>query len=61
MKARLAGLMRRYLDDSLVLAGCLCILIGLAMISPVITWIAAGVMLILFGFMVGKAKANADQ
>ncbi len=61
MKGRLAGFLRRYLDDSLVLAGCLCILIGLAMVSAVITWIAAGVMLILFGFMVGRAKANADQ
>lgn len=51
----------RYADDLLVLLGCVCILIGLAMISIVITWIAAGVMLILFGLAIGKAKANANK
>ena len=49
----------RNLDDLLLLAGCACILVGLSMWSVVATWIAAGVMLIGFGVMVAKEKANA--
>jgi len=49
----------RNLDDLLLLAGCACILVGLSMWSIVVTWIAAGVMLIAFGVMVAKEKANA--
>ncbi len=49
----------RNLDDLLLLAGCACILIGLAMWSIIVTWIAAGVMLIGFGVMIAKEKANA--
>ena len=48
-----------YFDDLLLLAGCACILIGLAMWNIIVTWIAAGVMLIGFGVMVAKEKANA--
>ena len=47
-----------YLDDLLLLAGCACILIGLAMWNIIVTWIAAGVMLIGFGVMVAKDKAK---
>ncbi len=49
-------LLRDYLDDLLLLAGCACILIGLAQWSAVITWIVGGGMLIGFGIMVGKVK-----
>lgn len=54
MKRRL-GLV---LDDLLLLAGCACILRGLALWSVIATWVAAGIMLICFGVMVGKAKAR---
>lgn len=52
--------LRKFIDDLLLLAGCACILIGLSLWNPVITWIAAGVMLIGFGVLIGKAKANHD-
>lgn len=48
----------RYTDDMLLVTGCLCILYGLSIWSEIATWLAAGGMLIGFGVMVGKAKAN---
>jgi hypothetical protein len=52
----------RIIDDLLLLAGCACILRGLALWNPVVTWIAAGTMLIGFAYLIGKAKAkNANQ
>ena len=47
-----------YLDDLLLLAGCGCILYGLAQWNAVITWIMAGVMLVGFGVMIGVMKAK---
>ncbi len=48
--------LRNYLDDLLLMVGCICILYGLSGWSPVITWVVAGGMLIGFGVMVGKAS-----
>ena len=48
----------RILDDLLFLAGCACILVGLSMWSTIATWIAAGIMLIVFGVMIAKDKAR---
>jgi len=48
----------KFFDDLLLVAGCLCVLQGLSLWNPVVTWIAAGVMLIVFGVLIGKAKAN---
>lgn len=49
------------LDDLLLLAGCICILVGLAQWNGIVTWIVGGGMLIGWGVMVGKAKVkNAD-
>ncbi len=52
-------LLRDYLTDILLMAGCGCILYGLAQWSPVITWIVGGGMLIGMGFMIGKVKAKS--
>lgn len=41
-----------------MIAGGLCILYGLALWNAIITWIAAGVMLIVLSVLVGKAKAK---
>jgi hypothetical protein len=51
-----------FLEDILVLAGCICILIGLSLWSAVATWIAGGLMLIGFGvmFAMGKLKMKND-
>jgi len=46
-----------YLDGLLLLAGCICILYGLALWNVVITWIVGGLMLIGFGVMIGKVKS----
>ena len=47
-----------YLDDLLLLAGCGCVLYGLSLWSAVITWIAAGAMLIGAAVLVGKVKGK---
>lgn len=49
-----------YADDLLLLAGCICILVGLAQWSAVVTWIIGGMMLIGFGVMIGKIKGKHD-
>jgi hypothetical protein len=41
-------------DDLLVLAGCVCILVGLAQWNSTVTWVVAGGMLIVFGYIYGK-------
>lgn len=46
------------LDDLLLLAGCGCILYGLSMWSAIITWIAAGIMLIGLAVLVGIRKGR---
>ena len=51
----------RFLDDLLLLAGCICILVGLSMWNLVITWIVGGMMLIGFGVLIGKVKAKNDH
>jgi hypothetical protein len=48
---------RNYLDDICLVAGCGCILYGVSLWSWAFTWILAGVMLIGFGVLIGKAKA----
>lgn len=48
----------RFGDDILLVAGCGCILVGMAMVNIPLTWMAGGLMLILFGILIGKAKAK---
>jgi len=48
----------RFLDDLLLVLGCACILWGLSLWSAILTWIAAGIMLIAFGVLIAKAKAK---
>ena len=45
--------MIRYLDDLLLLAGCVLILIGVYQVCPVATWFVAGAMLIVSGVLIG--------
>lgn len=46
------------LDDGLLIAGCVCVVIGVAMLSIPAAFITAGVVLIGFGLLVGKKMAN---
>jgi hypothetical protein len=48
--------MKRYLDDLLILVGCLLILVGVYQVLPVATWFVAGVMLIIFGVLFGLGQ-----
>lgn len=52
--------LRSFLDDLLLGLGCLCILKGLSLWSAIVTWIAAGVMLIVFGVMAAKEMTNVS-
>lgn len=44
--------------DLIIIAGCGCILYGLALWNVVITWIVAGIMLISIGAMIAIGKVN---
>jgi len=50
--------MKKYLDDLLLLGGCVCILVGLVQWSVIATWITGGVMLIGFGVLIGRVKGK---
>ncbi len=50
-------LIGNYLDDLLVLVGCVVILVGLSLWNIVATLVVAGSMLIGFGLLVGKARS----
>lgn len=51
-------LVRNYLDDLLLLAGCGCIVYGLSLWNVVVMWVVLGIILIGFGALIGKAKAQ---
>lgn len=52
----------QFLDDILLAAGCGCLLYGLSLWSAIITWIAAGLILIGLAILVGMRKArNATE
>lgn len=58
MKANL----KKNLDDVFLIAGCVCIVFGVGMVSIPAALIVAGIALIGFGFLVGKKMANGiDQ
>lgn len=50
----------KYLDDILLIAGCFCILFGIAQWSIPITWMIGGGMLIGFAVLAGKVGAKND-
>jgi hypothetical protein len=50
-----------YLEDILLLGGCACILYGLSLWNPIITWIVAGLMLIGFAVLIGLERRNATN
>lgn len=49
---------RYFIDDFLLVAGCICILVGLAQWNLVITWVVAGLMLIGWGVLIGKVNSH---
>jgi hypothetical protein len=53
-------ILKSYLDDLFFMLGCLCILKGLSMWSVIVTWIAAGIMLIFFGFLAAKEMTDVS-
>lgn len=50
--------MKKNVDDLLLIAGCVCIVLGVGMLSIPAALIVAGIALIAFGFLVGKKMAN---
>jgi len=48
----------RFLDDILLITGCIAILVGLTQWNLVITWIVGGLMLIGWGVLIGKVKSH---
>lgn len=53
--------LRRYADDMLLLAGCACVVVGVAQISGPLAWIVAGIMLIGLAALIGKAKSHVIE
>jgi hypothetical protein len=50
------GKLYRYLDDILVLSGCIAILYGVYLLNPLAVWFVGGGMLITTGVMVGMEQ-----
>jgi len=48
----------RFIDDILLIGGCIAILVGLAQWNLVITWVVGGLMLIGWGVLIGKVKSH---
>lgn len=55
------NIIAKYFDDLLLVFGCLLVLRGLSLWSVPLTYIAAGVMSIAFGWMIANAKAKAQD
>ena len=54
-------ILSNYLDDLLLILGCGCILYGLAQWNAVITWIVAGLMMIVWGVTIGILKREIKE
>lgn len=54
-------LFERYFDDLLLVFGCICILRGLSKWNIPVTWVVGGLMLIGFGVLIGKLKAEVKD
>jgi hypothetical protein len=48
--------MKKYLDDLMIFGGCICILIGVYQVLPVLTWFIGGGLLIAFGCIFSLAS-----
>lgn len=55
---RFPRLILAVIDDLLLLAGCICILYGLSLWNVVVTWIVAGLMLIVIAVLIGRARGR---
>ena len=51
--------MKKHLDDGLILAGCLMVLMGTWQACPVATWFVAGFMAISGGIVLGYLRSKA--
>jgi hypothetical protein len=52
--------MNKYLDDIFYWLGAALITIGACLIHPAAAFISAGIFCLLFGYLLGKAKANQE-
>ena len=50
--------MRKYLDDILVMTGCAVVVYGVSQLSPVAAWIVSGIFLIIGGIVLAKTRAE---
>lgn len=51
----------KYIDDILLLLGCICILVGIRMISVIATWITGGLMMIGWGVLIAYLKKKIGR
>jgi hypothetical protein len=57
----LRSFFNKFFDDLLMVVGCICVLIGLSKWNVIITWVIGGLMLIVFGVLVGIGKARSKN
>lgn len=51
--------MKKYLDDSLILLGCVLVLVGIWQIYPAAAWIAGGIMAMGGGIVMGYLRSQS--
>ena len=61
MKSLLTKITRNYLDDLLILGGCGLIMEGTYQICPVATWFVGGIILVVWGVLVGLGKRGVND
>ena len=53
--------LQQFLDDLLILAGCALVLVFVFQVWPVGTWLVGGLMLIVFGVLIGLGGRHDDH
>ena len=50
-----------YISDGCLLAGCGCIVYGLAQWNAIVAWVVAGLLLIAWGISIGIVRAKRSE
>jgi hypothetical protein len=55
------NMVKEYIDEILLLAGCGCIVYGLALWNATVAWVAAGLLMFGWAFLIGKVRSSSNE